>query len=307
MTRILNNTLRTGKSPKVAILIKSFMRENSLINLLSSIYEHEQDVDIKVYVADSGPLSGKKKKVYEELRRDGHCVVQFAEGKSVTACRNEMISRIDEAYVLRLDDDYQFCAETNLGRMMCILDRKDEIGCVASIERQSGIGKGVFDGQISPYQGFFSFEGSTLTKHVKKPASFSYDSICGVRYATCDFTRNFLLCRMEVFDTVRWDERISFAGEHLDFMLQIYDSPWKIAFTPDVIHIHNESVENPRYDRYVQKKWETERGHSEVQTKEKVLRMKWGVENIEVSYEVTTFINMIAARGLNYLGTLVGS
>jgi GT2 family glycosyltransferase len=289
------------EKPVIGVIVKTFMRENSLINLLNSIYEHRPNLGIKIYIADDGPISNRKKRLYRNLIDKGNYVKVFSKQVGVGRARNHLLDESDEKYILRLDDDYQFCSETSIEKMKKVLDSVSSIGCISSIEKQIGVGKGVLDGDISPYQGDFDMRESEVVKKVKEPSKFDHCSVEGVRYSICDFTRNFLLCKRRVFNTVRWEENLTFAGEHIDFLLQLYKSNWKVAFTPDSIHVHNEKVDNPEYDEYLNKKWESGDGKSEHHKKDKILMEKWGIEKISVKYSPILGLKVLLSKLVSVL------
>lgn len=289
------------RSPVVAILIKTFMREESLKNLLFSIQKHRPRVGVRIYIADDGPVESSKKRIYKSLEQGGNYVKVFSEQVGVGRARNYLLEKTSEKYILRLDDDYQFCSQTSLGKMIKVLEGVDEIGCISSIEKQVGLGKGVLSGGISPYQGYFSVDEDTVLKRVKKPDEFEHSVVDGVRYSTCDFTRNFLLCKRKIFDSVKWEENLTFAGEHIDFLLQLHESEWNVAFTPDSVHIHNENIVNPEYNEYVLQKWKSGDGKRESDQKREILMRKWGVNSISVKYGPVLYLKVLAAKLLSLI------
>ncbi len=149
----------------LAIIIKTFNRDITLLNTLRSIEKFCQ-VNYRIYILDDSPVISKQKQAYyTKLEEEGHFIKISNERISVTAGRNYLVSQIrDEKYVLRIDDDFEFSEETNLGAMIEIMEHDTSIGTVASIEKQVGNGKGIFTGQISPKQGFTLIKDHTLIK-----------------------------------------------------------------------------------------------------------------------------------------------
>lgn len=261
---------------EIAVLLKTTDgREEALFTSLQSIRDRlgGQCLSYRIYLADDAPDSPAKQKRYARLRDRGHAVVEVAEETGVSAARNELVDRLgEEEYVLRMDDDFELTGETDVAAMRSILERVDSLGAIADLERQVGDGKGVFSGQISDAQGFFERGGDVLVRRLLPPDAFEFEKAGPHRYARCDFTRNFLLIRREVLEEVRWDERLTFAGEHADFLLQLRSSGWDVAFTPDSVHRHRDDLSGGGRGRAP---WRARRG---AERERRVFRDKWGVE-----------------------------
>lgn len=286
---------------KVAVLIKTLAREEALLNCVRSVREHlgEQGIAHRIYVADDGPVSSAKLDAYRQLRDEGHRVVEFEEEVGASRARNELVERLEEEdAVLRMDDDFELTAETDVSAMQSILERVSSLGAVADLERQIGLGKGVFSGEISDGQGFFERRGDLLVRRMLPPGTFEYERAGAHRYARCDFTRNMLLIRREVLEQVRWEERLPFAGEHEDFMLQLREAEWDVAFTPDSIHRHRDDLAAAGR---TESRAERSRKRAEAM---KVFREKWGIREKTVQRQVTGTLRagLVAAARLAGLG-----
>lgn len=258
----------------IAVLIKTLGREDALLHCLRSVRDRlaDQGIAFRIYLADDGSVTDRKRREYGRLRDEGHVVLEFDRPVGASRARNELLDRTEaEPWILRMDDDFELTGETDLAAMRSVLEQVPELGAVADLERQVGHGKGVFSGQISDAQGFFERHGDLLVRRMLPPGAFEYERAGPLRYARCDFTRNLLLLRREVFETVRWEERLPFAGEHEDFLLQLHEAGWELAFTPDSIHRHREDLAARGWtDR------ESERVRKRADAME-VYRDKWGI------------------------------
>ena len=262
---------------RIAVLIKTLDREEALVTCLRSVRERlrEQGIDHRIYLADDGPVPPGKRSLYDDLRERGHAVLELEERVGASAARNRLLGRLeDEPLVLRMDDDFELTDETDIAAMQAVLEDVPELGAVGDLERQVGDGKGVFSGQISDGQGFFERRDGTLVRRLLPPDDFEWERAGGHRYARCDFTRNLLLIRRAVFDDVRWEERLPFAGEHEDFMLQLAAADWGVAFTPDSVHSHRDDL--ARRGRST-RSGEPARRRAKRAAME-VYREKWGIE-----------------------------
>lgn len=232
-------------APKVAIGIKTFNRGERLQKCVSAIIEH-CDIPYRLYIADDGEITPAVASLYDQLAADGHVIRRYEQRVNVTTARNELVSLVeDEDFFLRLDDDFMFCPETNLGAMLTVMQRYPHLGAIAGIERQMGDGKGVPSGTISNAQGHMFILDGTLYKACLPVDDWIWSDAGGVRFAMANFTRNFLLIRKAVFETVRWNENLIIQGEHSAFMLDLQRAGWGLAFTPDSIHLHDESGAAP--------------------------------------------------------------
>jgi hypothetical protein len=161
---------------KVAIFIKSFYRDHAILNCINSIEKYFPIVPYKIYIADDGQISARKELLYSRLVDLGHTVARLPENTGASKSRNFLLSRLDdEKYVLRLDDDFELCAETNILAMIDVLNHHKKIGAVADLERQIGVGKGCFSGDISPWQGSLTVEQDLLIKKMVPLEKFKYE------------------------------------------------------------------------------------------------------------------------------------
>lgn len=263
---------------RLAIFIKTLLRERTLVKCVQSI-ERYAGVDYRLYIADDGPISAVKRALYDRLSSEGHVVVELPEPTGASGSRNLLLERLgDERAVLRMDDDFCLAQETSLTAMMDVLSHDSRVGAVADLERQIGDGKGVKSGEVRDHQGFIDLSFRRARLRRVPMHTFSYQvTNNGTRYAFCEYTRNMLMIRRKVFDTVRWEPRLQFTGEHLDFLLQIKLSPWSVAFTPDSTHWHREDLFEPAYEAYAKElKKLTSASRDEA---ERVYLEKWGVSS----------------------------
>lgn len=286
---------------EIAVFIKTFMREETFFNCINSLMEHMSNnhISYRLYIADDGEISEKKKKLYENLRCEGHIILELPFNTGASKSRNLLLSELqDERYVLRMDDDFELTNETNIFALKKILDKKSNIGVVADLERQVGIGKSVFSKQISPYQGFFIKKGTKLVKKIVPINKFDYFYVDGIKCAKCDFSRNMLLIKRDIFKEIKWEEKLKFAGEHLDFMLQIKYSSWDLVFTPLSIHLHREDIENTNKSIYNKTKIAN-------MERDIIYKKKWNIKKIIVSRPVPYLLKAAFQKVISIFGKLV--
>jgi len=281
---------------EIAIFIKTFYRERSLFSCIQTIRKNLIDISYRLYIADDGEVSKEKSELYNNLKSEGHVVLELPFNTGASASRNMLLGMLqNEKYVLRMDDDFEITPETNLLAMKSILDEFNEVGAVADLERQLGNGKGVFSGEISTSQGVIEIEGDTIIKRMVPLKKFNYRYFGDIQFAKANFTRNMLLLKREIFNDIKWEDNIKFAGEHLDFLLQIKNSKWDIVFTTNSIHTHNESIKNPDNSDIFKKMKTVE--NSDL----KVLKRKWKINTILVRRPFMNYFKVFFVKCKNFL------
>lgn len=227
----------------LAIFIKTLRREEAFLNTIASIEENVA-VAYRLYICDDGPVSMEKDRLYQRLEAGGHRIIQSDVPVSPSRSRVMMTGMLgDEVYVLRMDDDFEAARGLDLARYMALMEADPSIGALSGLEVQRGNGKGVLDGQISYAVGYFRFHEGILYKDHVGISSLPYQKAANTRYSMIDFGRNFLLVRRAMLGDVLWDEKVAFAAEHEDFFLQIkHSGRWKLAFVPEVTHIHRQDL-----------------------------------------------------------------
>lgn len=291
---------------KVAVLVKTLGRTHSLIRCVESVLRYS-GFPVRLYVADDGPVPPAKEALYEYLQRRGDVVTRLPANTGASESRNKLLGLMDgEPYILRMDDDFALSGETRLDRLAGLLEGDPELGVVGDLERQVGLGKSTFSGRINPGQGYLRRSGSVLHKDFIGLRGFKYVRRCGpswsARIAFCGFTRNMLLIRPEVFESVGWDGDLKFEGEHLDFLLQLSDAGFKIGFTPDSVHEHRDDLN--RVEGREVGEAQVDREASE-RAARGVLARKWGIESVEHNWPLRTKGMKALCRGVSYLGERV--
>jgi len=281
-------------SDRIAIMIKTFFKEKTLFNTVKAIENYLDGISYRLYIADDSYLTEEKIRFYESLRRKDHCIAELPFNTGATRSRNYLLELLrDEEYVLRMDDDFEISSETNIPAMIAILTSESEIGAIADLERQFGANKGVRNRQISSWQGLITIRNKTLVKKMIPLKRFEYYGSSGRKFAYADFTRNMLLIKRELFDTIKWEEKLMFAGEHLDFLLQIKNSKWKLVFTTASTHNHREDIEESfSNERYTQ----TRNSNNASSIKAQVFKEKWGIERMRISRPISSYPNAILAK-----------
>lgn len=265
----------------LAVFIKTFRRDEPFFNTVSSVRKYI-NVPFRIYVCDDGPVSHERKSLYGELKNEGHRIILCDEEIGAAAGRILMVQALgNEEFVLRMDDDFEVSPNFNVARYINLLRSNPTFGVLSGMERQRGNGKGVRDGQVSYAHGFFRIDNDVLYKDHVDVSKLSFDQFDGVRFIPLDFGRNMLLIKREMFEAVMWDERISFAAEHEDFLLQVKNSKyWKYLFVPEITHVHRQDLSDLSDAKYRQAKNNEQNRQRSLDNFSK----KWGIQSIRNNY-----------------------
>jgi len=235
------------RDSKIAIGIKTFMREGSLFKTLDSI-ERYFPYAYRLYIADdSGSMiSDEKEYRYQQLEIQGHVVIRLPFNSGISAGRNEIIKRVKEEYVLIMDDDIRLTNSESIEKMKQVLDSSDDIGlCAGMIYQENGE---YFGGHAYSRGIMLEINGGALFRHSSKGKLAKTN---GILFNYADQVVNFFLAKRAVFKSVTWDSRIKIEYDHMDFFLNLKRTKWKATICLDTRLIHSQQLElDPIYIRH---------------------------------------------------------
>jgi hypothetical protein len=264
---------------KVAIIIKTTYGRKSLLWVLQSARFAFEDNIFRFYIADEEPLDDWKKVLYEKLKQEGHFIKIWMDRTAVTVARNDLIDNLlDEDYVVRVDDDFEFGGEFSFNSILKVLESSDDIDFCSDMERQIGQGKGVTSGSSRIGAGIIEINSDrappTLTRFDDR--DWVYRRVDGTRYAKADYMRNMIVLKRRCFETSRWNDRLYFQGEHLDFFLTLKKNGFQGAFTPDSIHLHRDDIKTASIDMAAERAWRHDRTGQDAMLRQRVMAETWG-------------------------------
>lgn len=203
---------------RVAVLIKTFLRDGYLLQTVRSIQEFLPEA--KMVIVDDGYESSFKISWYAQMREQGHVCVWLPFDSGFGAKANEGVQQCDREFVLIASDDFHFTEETrhHVMNMVKLLQTNPHLDLVSGrvnnnpyeatlVEREDGV--------VIETRGFYA-EGNCD----------------GIPYRTCDLTVNFSLIRRTLLDKVEWDggEVKIGGGEHGAFFLDIKRAGGRVAY-----------------------------------------------------------------------------
>jgi len=236
---------KTGaKKDVIAIGVKTFMRESSLFKVLNAIKEHFP-FSYKLYIVDDGPISEQKEYVYQRLEDQGHEIIKLPFNSGISMGRNHIVKKVEEEYLLIMDDDIALQDEVSIKNMKAVLDSNKDMGlCSGMLLSESG------DYMVNAnYQKGLrlEFDRGLLFRHANAKR---LQKTNGTMYLFADQVVNFFLAKTEIFKDVKWDNQIKVGWEHLDFFLQLMKTKWKVAACLDAKAVHLIPENDPTYNYY---------------------------------------------------------
>lgn len=234
------------RESKIAIGIKTFMREESLFKTLDSIEKHFPYA-YRLYIADDGAISDEKEYRYQRLEVQGHVVIRLPFNSGIPIGRNAIVQRVTEDYVLIMDDDICFTDSKSIERMKQVLDSEDDIGLCAGMIYQENGGE-YFGGHAYSHGLSLEIERGVL---YRRSSQGKLSKANGVLFNYADQVVNFFLAKRTLFENVTWDNRIKVEYEHMDFFLNLKQTRWKATVCLNTRLTHSHQLElDPFYVRH---------------------------------------------------------
>ena len=209
---------------RVTFGIVTFNRPELCRRLVDSIYEYYPGAC--VVVADNGWESPVLPRVAKVLQLPADC--------GLSAARNAIVDAYQTPYLLILDDDFVFTKETQIERLVSVLDWDESIGVAGGRLRVGG--------QVEGIAGVFGEDASVIDS-----VSEYECTPCGIKYQPCQFVLNFALFRRDLLSDHRWDESLKL-GEHWEFyfrLAQLHGTP--VVLVPSVVATHDRGNPTTEY------------------------------------------------------------
>jgi len=215
----------------VAILITTFLRDNSLYQCINSIRKYYPD--IAIFIGDNG--NPNKEKI--EFCRKNHCkLFKLPFDSGVSKVRNESIKLMPKKYthIVICEDDITFTEGTKLGKWKKFLDENKNIGIIGGLLKINEIKEQHYEANIRIENDIYYIE------KIEYPYWRKFGEM---KYFLCDLILNVFMMKRVVWDDCKWDNQFKTTFEHSNFFLQIkYNTPWKVAYTPDVWMYHRKDM-----------------------------------------------------------------
>lgn len=207
----------SGIHKKLAIGIKTFMREDCLIHLLQSIDQFLPD--LMVYIADDSETIRENK--YDYLRGE-HVIIRLPFDSGLSLGRNKLMEHIKEPYVLYCDDDYIFGKDNGVAETLKTIESRPDIGMITGLLTCDGVETG-FESNLGGWE-----------ENIRRT----------------DKGLNFFIARTEMFQDIRWNPKYKINDEHEDFFRRTKKTKWKIYYSPTLRAEHKIMFGSAEYEKY---------------------------------------------------------
>jgi hypothetical protein len=207
--------------PDVTFCVTSFERPAHLARLLASIDQFYPGA--RVIVADCSRVA--------PIVPVGVELISLPFDAGLSEMRNALVKRLTTKFLLLLEEDFLFTAETKIAPLMDVLQFDGSLLCVAGSMRIVGR-DGVQDYTIDLEE----FRGALLGHRAARPA---ITTAAGTAYRYCDKALNFALYRRDGVLEHTWDG-LPKVGEHAAYFLRVKRvGQWRVAHTPMSVIDHD--------------------------------------------------------------------
>ncbi len=227
---------------RVDVLVKTFLRDNHLKEVVSTV--EEKLPEVRLVIVDDGEPSTSKNALYLRLNNAGHTAIYVPFDSGFGAKSNTAIEHYARPYVLISSDDFDFSTQSVREGILKLVDVLDD-GYVD-----------IASGRVAnnPYEGWLSIDEQNNV--VEKYIDFTQPPARtrgGVAFRYCDLTVNYSLIRAEVLGwqegQIHWDSEVKIGGgEHGAFFYDAKKAGLRVAYVPGV-NINEQFTKrtDPRY------------------------------------------------------------
>ena len=230
----------------IAVGIKTFLRDKSLLRLLDSV--ENSLPENRIYIADDGRSSLKKTFVFDNLIKNGHKVITLPFDSGISKGRSEILKNVKEDFYLNLDDDFEITEKLPIQELIDILNREPNLAFISgtTLNMRDWKGKLLDKPAINQLCLDFEIKDRILRQIVPDKGFKQYGKI---KYKYADFTSFFFLGKTKAIREIGWGD-YNVGIVHPDFSLRVKQSKWQGAFTPDFKISHHMDKMDEEYMNY---------------------------------------------------------
>jgi len=224
---------------EITFCVTMFERWEKFEILMFSIAEFYPTA--KVIIADQSKIFDVKRykdlyqRLFAEGLKDKPTAYNLPYDSGLSLSRNKLVALAKTKYVLILEEDFILTEQTNIKKMMDMLEANQNC---------SGVGGQVYENGIKLNFSFF-YKSANFGKTVKMIINEEKYNEQG--YRETEGILNFCLLRRDIFKTVHWENEIKVSGEHTDFLLKLKKEGMRIIETDQSRVDHNKTPETRAY------------------------------------------------------------
>ncbi len=223
-----------------AYVCVNFLRPEDTKKCITSL--KEQYPKCKIYMADQDMPSSEMLELYEYYEVEYYYLPYDC---GLSYCRNFLINRIKEPYIMWGDNDFIFDKRSNIYKGIDLLNALTDVGVIGGL---------VLKNEIQQHYErvlLYSKEHNLLVYvplELTDPKEFNYQ---GMKYYYCDLTFNYAIAKKDLFNNkaIRWNENVKVRYEHTDIFLKFkLFSNYKVVYFPEMQVIHEHSFNCETYN-----------------------------------------------------------
>lgn len=209
----------------IAIGVTVFKRINKLEHLLKSV---NSELLSKVYVADDGEITDRKREVYNRKYPFDLTVFDLPFDAGLGYGRNKIFEELSEDYMLLLDSDME--VPHNVSILFEQLESNKQIGGICGLFLENNrISTSCCD--------LFEEEGAII-KDIRSEKDITF--IAEAPFVEFEFISNAAMFRRECLEDYSWDPEYTIGREHIDFYVgHKRETNWTFGLCPEVLFPHH--------------------------------------------------------------------
>lgn len=217
---------------EIALLIKTFLRPGSLYRLLTSLRRYYPDLPVRVL--DDSPGDDLAQRARQACDDHAAEYLRTEPDIGLSAGRNRLVEVSSEPYLVLLDDDFIFTADTHLERLWEPV-RAGRYDVVAGALDMDG-GRLHYEGTMHLSEGYWTEEEGYRRRTGRVLTLNPLDS--PDQAGPTELVLNFFAARREALLGCPWDEQLKLT-EHLSWLLRAkYYAHLRLGYEPGCTAFH---------------------------------------------------------------------
>lgn len=208
----------------------------------------------------------------------------------LSALRNKLIANAETKYVAILEEDFVFTDETDLSKLVDVLDSDSRLGVAA--------GSLWTEGNLFAFAAEIGSGGDGKRYFHDKAGPYNVTAR-GTLWQRCGAVLNFFVARREILLANPWPDEIKIGDEHYRWFFDLFDRrACEVAHVPSVRAVHDRSGRSDHYQLFRRRRDWHKLGASIVQNGTQGGHVRGPLVVLGVGHSGTTIIaKMLAALG----------
>lgn len=260
---------------EIALGIPALDRRECLERCLSSVPSGIN----RVIVADNGPpnTEANRHDIYDAHWPFEVSVCDLDYDVGIGACRAAIADELDEDYLIVADSDMVLPQESDLGRLVQVLEVRPDLGGASGVLVE---GDRFRSGATNFHEESLFRNRSALVQSIREPPAIEW--VDETPIARFDKLTNAAVIRQEAVEDYGWDSELE-DMEHVDFYVGHWrETDWSFAVCPAVVFDHLKGMNQAYRETYR----EGERHRGKRNRARERFREKWGFNRVVVGQQI---------------------